>query len=291
MAYLNVPLKHHAPAAPGESVQFQRGLEKIPVKKIQRKVTVKFKHIFLFFFLLLAIFFSLMKFYLYLITCDQFAVKKTQIVCQRDFVGRDIQALLDASKLGNLLLLDIGRLQARIEAHRWVKEARLRKVFPSSLKIEIQEREPAAVLQVGASLLLIDEAGVELERLASRDETELPLLLDSSFFQSQFKDKLTLAWECLKSLSLEQKAEVDALDLSENENVIVYLKGNPTRLVLGNERFSAKLEYYQSSRENLERENGALEYVDLRFFDSRIYLKPLPAVHMAALANPKQEVN
>lgn len=288
MASINPSIKLRVFAA-GESRQFQRGLEKVQVRKIQRKLTVKFKHIFLFFFLLAAIFYSIFKLYLYLITCDDFQVTRTSVLYQRDFVKRDIQALLDASKLGNLFLLDIRRLQDRIEDHRWVKEARVRKSFPSSLKIEIKEREPAAVLEVGSSYILIDEEGAFLERLASREDINLPLLRDSGNFQTRYQEKLKLAWACLKSLTQKDISGLDALDLSRSGSVSVYLQDVPTRLVLGDSGFAEKLRFFQSYRERLESEHGPLEYVDLSF-DGRIYIKSLPTMASAALAKPGQGV-
>src|SRR3990170_2558614 len=163
MVTLNPPLKHRILPTYGEPLEFKRGLEKVPVKKIQRKLNVRWKHIVLFFLVIAGFFFGLMKAYLYLINCDDFAVKKTEIACRQEFVGRDIRALLDA--------------------HRWVKEARLRKIFPSTLKVEITEREPAAVLKTGENFLMIDRGGVWLERLAAREDANLPLLLDSASFK------------------------------------------------------------------------------------------------------------
>jgi cell division protein FtsQ len=289
MAYLNPPFRFQAPAASVESRQFQRGVDKAPVRKIQRKLTVKFKHIFLFFFLLGAIFYSIFKLYLYLITCDDFQVKRTSVLCQRDFVKRDIQSLLDASKLDNLFLLDIRRLQDRIEDHRWVKAARVRKSFPSSLKIEVKEREPAAVLEVGSSFILVDEEGAYLERLAAREHVNLPLLRDSGNFQTRYQEKLRLAWACLKSLTQEEISGLAALDLSRSASVSVYLQDLPTRLVLGDSGFADKLRFFQSYRERLESEHGPLEYIDLSF-DGRIYIKSLPTMASAALAKPGQGV-
>ncbi len=290
MESLNLPLKYRGPAGYGERTQFQRGREKAPVKRIQRRVAVKFKHIFLFFFLVCASFYSLIKLYLFLVTGDHFEVKRAQIVCRREFVRQDIQALIDASKLGNLLLLDISRLQERLEAHRWVKEARLRKVFPSTLRIEITEREPAAIMKSGESYLMIDRDGVWLEPLAAREDANLPLLLDSASFKENYQDKLALAWRCLDALMPGERLEVEALDLSEPGSVSAYLAGQTTRLILGGERFSERLSFIRSYKQTMEDQNGALEYIDLRF-DDRIIFKPLPAVEMAAVPNPREEVN
>jgi len=290
MATLNLPLKHRLFSISREPLEFKRGLEKVPVKKIQSKLNVRWRHIVFFFLVIAGFFFGLMEGYLYLINCDDFAVKKTEIVCRQEFVGRDIRALLDASKFRNLLLLDLGRLKDRIEAHRWVEEARLRKVFPSTLKIEIKEREPAAVLKAGDSFLLIDRDGVWLEQLAAREDANLPLFLDSASFKDNYQEKLGLAWRCLDALTPNQRLEIEALDLSDPESASVYLLGQTTRLILGGERFSERLSFIQSYKETMEGQNGPLEYVDLRF-DDRIIFKPLPAVEMAAVPNPRQEVN
>jgi cell division protein FtsQ len=289
MASLNPPFKYRAPGAAGEPVLFQRVLEKAPVKKVQRRLAVKFKHIFLFFFLFGGIFFAGAKAYLFLLTCDELALKKTEVIAGRDFVVRDVQAIADPSRLGNLLALDIGRLKSRLEAHRWVKEARLRKVFPSELRVEIKEREPAGILQVGELYLLIAEDGQVLERLAAREDADLPLLVDAGLFSSDYHEKLSLAWRCLRSLTPEEKASVEALDVSRTDCLSLYLKGQPTRVMLGDAGFSEKLKEYCLNKQSWESQNGPLEYVDLRF-DDRIYLKPLPPVQVAALSNPKVEV-
>jgi cell division septal protein FtsQ len=290
MATLNPPLKHHVLPTYGEALEFKRGLGKVPVKKIQSKLNVQWKHIVLFFLVIAGFFFGLMRAYLYLINCDDFAVKKAEIACRQESVGRDIRALLNASKLRNLLLLDMGRLQDRIEAHRWVKEARLRKVFPSTLKVEITERKPAAILKTGESFLMIDRDGVWLDQLASWEDANLPLLLDSASFKDGYQEKLALAWKCLDSLTPGQRLEVEALDLSEPGSVRMSLLGQTTRLVLGGERFSERLSFIRSYKETMEVQYGPLEYIDLRF-DGRIIFKPLPVVEMAAVPNPRQEVN
>jgi len=290
MAILNPPIKQRVLPAFGEPLEFKRGLEKAPVKKIQSKLNVRSKHIALFFLVIAAFFFGLQKIYLYLINCDDFAVKKTEIGCRQEFVGRDIRALLDASSLRNLLLLDIGRLRDRVEAHRWVKEARLRKVFPSTLRIEITEREPAAVLKTGEIYLLIDRDGVWLEPLAAREDADLPLFVDSGSFRDDYREKLGLAWKCLDDLAPEERGEIEALDLSEPRSVSVYLRGQSTRLILGDERFLERLAFIRSYKPTMEARNGPAEYIDLRFED-RIIFKPLPAVELAAVPNPHQEVN
>jgi hypothetical protein len=59
---------------------------------------------------------------------------------------------------------------------------------------------------------------------------------------------------------------------------------------MGGDRFSERLSFIRSYRQAMEDQNGALEYIDLRF-DDRIIFKPFPAVEMAAVPNPREEAN
>ena len=290
MAILNLSFRNRTLSVYGQPLEFKRAGAKAPVKRIQRKLIVRGKHIILFFILLAGFFFGLARSYIYLVGCDDFRVRKIEVAGGQDFVVRDIRAVLDASRLGNLLLLDIEVLRDRIESHRWVKEARVRKVFPSSLKVEITERKPAALLRIGESYLMINEDGVGLERLASRENSDLPVLLDRSSFQNRYDEKIALAWRCLSALTPEQHQEIEALDVSENRSVSVFLRGLTTRFIIGGEHFSERLSFIRSHWAELEGRNGALEYVDLRF-DDRIIFKPLPALEAAAIPNTQEEVN
>ncbi len=289
MAYLNPPFRLRPPAVAAEQPSlFQRGIEKVPVKKLQRTLIVRPRHIALFFLLVAAVFLGFARGYLFLITTSEFNVRTTRVVASRDFVAADVRALADPSRLGNLLAVDIGNLKSLIESHPWVRQARLRKIFPSELRVEITEREPAAVLKSGDDCFVVAEDGVVLGRSASAEDLGLPVLVDAGNFQDLYHEKLALAWECLKLLTADETSAIEALDVSRLDSPGLFIKGLPTRIILGRERFSEKLREYLSNREAWESEEGPLEYVDLRF-DDRVYLKPLPALEVAALNLPKQE--
>jgi cell division protein FtsQ len=289
MAYLNPPFRFRPPAASGEPALFQRGLVKAPVKRVQRTLVVRPGHIAAFFLLIAAIFLGLAKGYLLLITTSEFDIQTTRVESKREFVAGDIRALADPAKLGNLLALDIGKLERQVESHPWVREARLRKVFPSEVLIEITEREPAAVLKSGESYLVVAEDGVVLGRPAADGaDLGLPLLTDGGRFQDRYHEKLALAWRCLKSLTAEELASVESLDVTRLDSPGLTLKGQPTRIILGPDRFSEELREYIANKDAWEIQSGPLEYVDLRF-DDRVYLKPLPPMEVAALNLPREE--
>ncbi len=62
-----------------------------------------------------------------------------------------------------ILLVDLKALQARLQGLGWISEARVERVLPGRLHIEIVEREPFARWQVNGETRLIDKQGVVLE--------------------------------------------------------------------------------------------------------------------------------
>lgn len=287
-SYLNPPLKTRAGPLFSQHMQFQRGKEKTKTKKVQKKAKIKFMHILFYLLLIGGIFYSVQKSYLFLISWDNLEVKDMIIVCRNPDVKEEIQQNLENINLGNILLFDIEHLQEALAAHRWVKEVRIRKILPSTLKIEIKDRTPLALLK-RESLYLIDEEGIHLERIESTKKIDLPLLVDSNNFQKDYKEKLKLAWECLRSLSPSEKEQLEVLDLSEYENITVQLKKKKTKLILGNDMFSQKLKTFQKYSARLGK-FGYLEYVDLRFPD-RFIIKPKKNPYRASIPKPKREAN
>jgi cell division septal protein FtsQ len=288
-SHLNPPLKYRAKTAILKSMQFQRGSAKIKTKKVQRKITLKFKHILIAFLLLCILFYGLQQIYLFLISWDNLNVKHINISCQRDDVKKEISRLLEGKNLGNMLLLNIDHIRNAVNKLTWVKQVRVRKIFPSSLKIETQMRTPVALLKKD-NIYLIDKEGTLLKKIGSKEKFNLPLLIDSNSFRAHYQEKLELAWGALESLSLSEKSQIEVMDLTDYDNVTVRLKGNLTWLILGNELFSQKIKAFQDFNSKSEKW-GPLEYVDLRFFQDRLYIKPQKKMSRSLMANSIKEAN
>lgn len=269
-----------------QTAQFRRGDSQTTAKKIQRKLRIRHKHILLSFFLMAGFFILIQQSYLFLMAWDHLNIDKVEVLSQKPDLQIITEQYLARQNLGNLLLLDINRLRNTLETHRWIERVHIRKKFPSTLKIEIKERVPAAVLRKEA-FVLIDRHGIELEGLESETDLNLPLLIDHGSFEFDKKEKLQLAWDCLDDLSSSQRERIEALNLSEYENIQVKHKDSPTWIKIGHDRFSEKLQIYQSERANLER-FGALEYVDLRIQD-RVYFKPKKRLVDRVILSPEKE--
>ncbi len=250
--------------------QFRRR-ERAKTSKMHRKVKLKFGHVLLGFLCAGGFFLGLQQAWLYVITCHELQIKNVEIACRDTRIQSDLKAYMDGRNLGNIVLLNMQRLKQTVITHPRIKDARIRKLFPSSLKISIEERIPAAVIQKNG-YALIDREGVILEESDDRLSPELPLLTDDGSFQGPSAHKLELAWQCLEELDPEIRRQVEILDFSRIHNVTVKLRGHSVFLILGDKDFSQKIRTYLDNL-SLFAQYSEMKSIDLRFED-RFILTP-----------------
>lgn len=256
------------------SLQFQRSGSPVRVRKPARKSPLRLMHILAVMTGLAALFLGISRLYGFLITWDHLSIRSAEITCPDPSVGDLVRPLAAEAAVGNILLLDPARVKAGLETCSWVKEARIRKVFPSSLAVDIVPRLPVAILDIGNGYLL-GRDNVPIETAGAEDWDRLPLFHDDGMFVSDREARLALGWACWDDLDPETRARVARLDLTDPADVALTFRDDPVRLRLGNENFSKKIAEYAAGRVLWARDFGRLEYVDFRFAD-RIYLKAVP---------------
>jgi cell division protein FtsQ len=88
------------------------------------------------------------------------AIENVQITGQSETSEIDVLDQLALGDYPSLVMFDVGAARARIEAMPWVKEARIKKLYPDTLQIAITERSPYAIWQHdGGVVSLIDKDG------------------------------------------------------------------------------------------------------------------------------------
>ena len=254
-----------------QQTSYRRKRGKVETKKIHRKIKLKFKHILFAFLFLTGFFYGFARLYLFLITWEKLDIKEVEIICQKEEVRRDIQHHMARKYLGNILLFDIEHLQKLLATHQWIENVHIRKIFPSTLRIETSERIPSAILEKEGNFL-IDKDGILLKEISPGERADLPVLIDVGRFQNDYDRKLALAWTCLESLDASAREQIRVIDLSEYENVSLRMKNSDTWLKLGDGRFNEKYLAFLNNLALFER-YGPLEYIDFRYED-RFVLRP-----------------
>ncbi len=97
----------------------------------------------------------------------------------RGAVRLDPDAIRAAAEVGlgtNLLRVDPGTVQGRVEALGWVRQARVERRFPDVLEVRVEEHEPVAIVAL-ADLFYVDGGGRVFRAYQAPEPLDLPLVL------------------------------------------------------------------------------------------------------------------
>jgi hypothetical protein len=248
------------------------GEKSLALKKNRRRRVLRGRHILLLIALQAGFFLALREAYLFLITWDELAIRKVQVVCAKDNLRRAIESHFAAARLGNILLCDLEGVRAQVRRLAWVKDASVQKVFPSGLRIAVVERTPFALLDRDG-LRLADEEGRALEPVYSLEEYALPVISDETGFASGFFEKWDAAGRCYRSLPPAERSRLLGIRCSDFGTLELAFRDDPVRIVVSMASPAKDLASFRGRRTEWEGLFGPLALVNMSF-DGRAYLRP-----------------
>jgi cell division protein FtsQ len=89
----------------------------------------------------------------------------------------EVRNLISPDGRHSLLALDPSQVQARVESLDWVASARVRRLWPSTLVVEVERRQSYARWRENGAITVIDANGERLLTERAADHPELPLVV------------------------------------------------------------------------------------------------------------------
>ncbi len=258
-----------------EETRFQRGRTGQRVRKPRRKFPFRLRHAAGLLLGAALLFFAAYQLYAFVITWPRLDVRDIRTVCPDERVGGLAERAISSRSWGNLLLLDMSLVREQARALPWVKDARVRKVFPSALAVDVVPRRAAALIERDGTVL-VDEEGFVIEPSSREARPDLPVFADRDHFASDGEAKLRAALACWRDLRPEDRAMIETIDVSTPADVGIRFRGSDTLVRLGDADFGRRAAEYLASRDRWERAFGPLESVLLGLSD-RVIVRPLAA--------------
>jgi cell division septal protein FtsQ len=189
----------------------------------------------------------------------------------------EILALLDLAPGQGLVSADVRALEQAVETHPWIRHAEVRRVFPHTLAVEVQEREPVAVLRAGGREFLLDRSGALMAEGATGTFEALPVLTGVDYAQAVWGSPGTIervrSGIALAGLLEQEGARRMEVDLRTPGDLVAYYSG--LRFRFGDGSFEDKVDRYRRVSDRVLDRWGKTEgsqaerevEVDLRFRD------------------------
>ncbi|HYE47557.1 MAG TPA: cell division protein FtsQ/DivIB [Caulobacter sp.] len=168
-----------------------------------------------------------------------------------------IRAVLAPAKGAAILGLDLATVQQSVQNVGWVQKARVVRLLPDTLMIEVEERGALAVWQKNGRLQVIDGAGRAIPEADPAAFPQLPLVVGQG--------AETVAADILRSVASRPrlKARVEALVRVDERRWDIHLKDGLIILLPAVDEESALIELDLLDRRDRILESG-LERIDLR---------------------------
>jgi cell division protein FtsQ len=167
----------------------------------------------------------------------------------------EIRAVIVPDGRHSILSLDPDAVRARVEGLDWVASARVRRLWPSTMRVEIERRQGYARWQENGEVAVIDSNGERLLAERAADHPELPLVVGAG--AGPAAEPLLIALEGLPQLRSRLKALVRVGDRRWNVQL-----NSGTTIALpedGAPQAMAQLETLQTQYSLLDRPVAALD--------------------------------
>jgi len=180
----------------------------------------------------------------------------------------------------SMLGLRLRRIGEQLAKNPWVETVQVRRYFPHTLSIEVAEREPVAVMNMGF-LYYMDAKGEVFKPLNQGDSLNFPVITgvtEEELTRDPKGTKEMLAgavalMDMLKKGSAFTLADVSEIHIDKGFGFTLFTAAGGVPVRLGKEGYEAKLARFATVYGELKEQMAAVEYIDCDYQDKIIVKK------------------
>ncbi|MCX7919097.1 MAG: FtsQ-type POTRA domain-containing protein [bacterium] len=212
---------------------------------------------------------------------NYFSLRKVEISTTKQINRTEILNLADVQLQKNLVTLPTRNIIKRVMVHPWVKEVRIQKRFPATIRIDVVERSPIAVV-CGKEMYGVDAEGYLLPGIYPESLQELPIVTvpenvlvehPTRINSDGMRNVLTVI-TYLKENAPWFLKEISEFNITAPDNLLLYTLHEGTEIRLGKENFEERLNKLLHIWQIIKQQQLEEEYIDLRFDKQGIVTKP-----------------
>lgn len=197
--------------------------------------------------------------------------------------NEELRSLVKVKQGEEMFRLSGRQIYQNLKRSPWIKEAVIRRELSGRMLVRVTEGVPLAVVSLADRPYLVDRDGSILEPIREGTALFLPLIreIDPGANKGTYEEAIRLIEVLRDSKSLLYDGNV-VITGNRPEDLTMVVGGVAVRVGTGD--FGKKLERLAFVRDEVQKRNMAVEYIDLRF-SNKIIVKPV----VQELPGPAQE--
>lgn len=219
-----------------------------------------------------------------LLASDLFRIDQVSVQGGSHLSEQQVVALSDIKVGVNTFSLDPALIGRKIAENPWVREARIRRIFPRQVDIRIEERKPVAIINLGL-LYYLDSHGEVFKVLDATDKFDYPVITGFDYQKIQQRDRqyaidLKKIVVLLNDLQQRQQFNLDQVSEVHREaggGFALFTLNDGVKVRLGRDNFMKKIDRLERIYAKLQPKLKILDYIDLNVDEKVIVRIERPA--------------
>jgi cell division protein FtsQ len=116
----------------------------------------------------------------YALSSPRFAIRTVDLVGAKRSTLEQLKTEAGVALGSNLFATDTDAVERKLLEDPWIAEAKVTRRLPSTLRLEVSERDASAIVELGEHLYLVTREGVPFKQVELSDPYDLPLITGAS---------------------------------------------------------------------------------------------------------------
>jgi cell division protein FtsQ len=203
------------------------------------------------------------------------SIQRIVFIGCRHLTDDELKTLAGIRGNESLVMISGKKMSQMLLKSPWIKSVSMRKEFPGTLSVLIEEVTPFALLDMNGRLFIIDNKGNLLEELKDDPIPFLPVITGDPFHESDgFSEALSLA-RSMNDIGFSSEKQQIEIIVSKPQELTAVIDG--TIVKVGSGEYREKLERLIELEGEIKRRGIPVDYIDLRFAN-RVVVKPIKEV-------------
>lgn len=208
-----------------------------------------------------------------------FQVESIAVEGSRRLRPDEVASLAGLDNKSNLVAVSKEKIEASLQATGWIRRVEVRKKWPNSITLVIEERQPAAMVYLDGALSYMDGSGKVFAPVGAGDDLDYPVLrvpgaetLADSLVMKGPLEMLRYASHGNPDLP---KQNISQLVLDDRGGLTLYLADNPFPVILGRDKMWIKYKRLTRVLAWLYRKKkfSTVAAIDMEYLEGRVLVK------------------
>ena len=205
--------------------------------------------------------------YLFSRTEPVFLLKNIRIKGAEQLPESEILAKIYPFLKDSIFGTDMGKVRAAITSHPFVRDVRVKRVFPFSILIDVRERVPSALwVGPGGDIQTLDEDGAPYRGLSKGSARDLLVISAKETSEAKSIFREATDWD---RRGIIKKADLSEIAYNEG-NITLFSLNDGVEIILGREERQERLKRAIAVLEDAKKRGVLIKCIDARFENGAI---------------------